>query len=437
MRVSFRSWYIIFMVVVHAVIVFLSYRLLKDSKLLFILSELFLLASVYVAVLIYRQFRKPADFVSSGIEAIRDKDFTVKFVPTQNREVDRLIEVYNLMIDQLRQERIKQMEGQFFLEKLVEASPIAILIFDLDGRISGLNSRAASLLGLPAERVKGKTPAETGHPLLDGLTGWVGDESRTVKVNGIQTYKVSRSHFMDRGFRRSFLMIEELTTEILETEKKAYGKVIRMMAHEVNNSIGAINSILDVTVSGLPETGYGDYRHALQVAMDRNNRLSLFMRRFADVVRLPVPHRVATDLNGLVRDIVQLMQVQAEAKGVRLQHHLSGKPVIRPVDVAQMEQMLVNVVKNAIEACPAGGEVRVVLEHDRLVVRDNGQPIPHEVAANLFNPFFSTKADGQGIGLTLTREILHNHGFPFSLRTNPDGWTEFEIGIVPSPARVG
>jgi signal transduction histidine kinase len=174
-----------------------------------------------------------------------------------------------------------------------------------------------------------------------------------------------------------------------------------------------------------PEVADPDVRHAVRVAIDRNDRLNQFMRRFADVVRLPAPNPVSTDVRGLVVDVVQLMQPQAIERGVSLTAHLPDSPVEQPIDVAQMEQVLVNVVKNAFEACRAGQVVEVVLNQQALLIRDNGQPIPQSVSANLFNPFFSTKATGQGIGLTLTREILLNHGITFSLGSEPDGWTVF------------
>ncbi len=431
MKISFRTRYLVFIALLHLVITGLAYWVLKEHKLFFLLAEVLILVSVYVAVRIYRQFEGPAQFISAGIEAIKDKDFTIKFVQTGNREVDQLIDVYNLMIDQLRQERTRQMEGQFFLEKLVEASPIAILIFDLDGRIASVNSKACALLEAPREALVGQSP-EAAHPMLNQMQHLEDGASQRIKGKGVQTYRAFKSHFMDRGFRRHFLMIEELTAEILETEKKSYGKVIRMMAHEVNNSIGAINSIIDVTHSSLPAPDYDDIRHALRVASERNDRLNRFMRRFADVVRLPLPHKVPNDLGDLVGNVTQLMKHQAEAAGVRLAYFSPAEPVAAALDRDQLEQVLVNVLKNAVEACRPGEEVEVHLGPHRLAVRDNGRPIPDAIAADLFNPFFSTKPDGQGIGLTLTREILLNHGFSFSLKTNPDGWTEFVVNLSPA-----
>lgn len=422
MHLNFRTRYLLYIIAVHAAIGGLLFLVLQQNKPWFIASEIGLLLSIYVAISIYRQFQQPSEFIASGIEAIRDKDFTVKFVPTGNREVDELITVYNLMIDQLRQERTRQVEQQFFLNKLIEAAPIAILIFDFDDRIASVNPRASELLAVKSDEVVGKSLAELGYSLLAQLADLADGESRVMKPNGIETYKVLRATFMDRGFRRSFLMIEELTPEILATEKKAYSKVIRMMAHEVNNSIGAVNSILDVTQTYVNEP---DVKHAVRVAIERNDRLNRFMRRFADVVRLPLPQKKPMDVSELGRNVTQLMQAFAEGRGVLLTC-IADKPNWQLVDADQLEQVLVNIVKNAIEACESGQQVVVCSAHS-LLIRNNGQPIPNDIAAQLFNPFYSTKPTGQGIGLTLAREILLNHQFSFSLKTNENGWTEFRI----------
>lgn len=429
MRLSTRTKYICYITILHLVLVLLVYKILFEDKLLFIGSELFLLLSAAASIALYHNFMQPIQFVKSGIEAIKDKDFSIKFVPTGKGEVDVLIEVYNLMIDQLREERIKQNEQHFFLEKLIEASPISIIILDYDDRIDSLNSKAKMQFDEVKTPLIGRKLDETEHALLRELTGMQDGDARIVKTNGIVTLKAQRSHFMDRGFRRSFLMIEELTNEILESEKNAYGKVIRMMAHEVNNTLGATDSILQTTSHMLPQAGYAEVKEALQIASERNQRLTRFMRNFADVVRLPAPVPTETDLVKLVRDVALFMEQSAADRGIKITYNLSATPVYRNVDRGQLEQVSVNVIKNAIEACETGNEVMIEVSESCIVFRNNGKPIDPQVNVQLFNPFFSTKPDGQGIGLTLTREILANHGFTFSLRTDPDGWTEFVIEL--------
>lgn len=428
MRLSTRSKYILYVTVLHLVLIFLVYKVLFQDKVLFIASEVFLFISIGASIRLYQNFMRPNEFVKSGIEAIKDKDFTIKFVPTGKGEVDTLIEVYNLMIDQLREERTKLHEQHFFLEKLIAASPIAILILDFDNRISSLNTKAEILFKVPPGSLSGKILEESGLPLLAELGTLLDGESRIMKTNGVETYKVRRSHFMDQGFRRSFLMIEELTAELLESEKKAYGKVIRMMAHEVNNTLGATDSILQTTRNFLHTEEYAELNEALRIASERNQRLTRFMRNFADVVRLPPPTLESIDLGKLVQEVVVFMQPYATGKGIALTMQPAPEtPTYLRVDAGQMEQVLVNVIKNAIEACEAGQEVQVSLSPQQLSVRDKGTPISSVQATQLFNPFFSSKPDGQGIGLTLTREILLNHGFSFSLKTREDGWTEFLV----------
>lgn len=398
------------------------YKVLFQDKVLFTASEVFLLISIGTCIRLYQHFIQPSEFVKSGIEAIKDKDFTIKFVPTGKGEVDTLIEVYNLMIDQLREERTKLHEQHFFLEKLLAASPIAILILDFNNQIATLNTKAELLLKIPPGSLSGKNLDETDLPLLAELGTLMDGESRIMKTNGVETYKVQRSHFMDQGFRRSFLMIEELTAELLESEKKAYGKVIRMMAHEVNNTLGATDSILQTTRNFLNTADYPELNEALRIASERNQRLARFMRNFADVMRLPAPTLKAIDLGKLVQEVVVFMRPYATGNGIALKMlPTSETPTYLRADAGQMEQVLVNVIKNAIEACEAGQKVEVDLFPQQLSIRNTGTPISPLEAAQLFNPFFSSKPDGQGIGLTLTREILINHGFSFSLKTRQDG----------------
>jgi two-component system nitrogen regulation sensor histidine kinase NtrY len=423
MRWSVKSKYILYILVLHLVLVWLVYKILFEDKVLFIASEIFLLISIVFSIKIYRDFMQPNEFVKSGIEAIKDKDFTIKFVPTGKGEVDSLIDVYNLMIDQLREERTKLNEQHFFLEKLIAASPISIIIFDFDEKIQTLNAKAYEQFG---KELIGKKLQETGNSLLTDLQKLPDGESKIIKAEGIETFKVQRSHFMDQGFKRSFILIEELTAEMHESEKKAYGKVIRMMAHEVNNTLGATDSILQTTRNYLASDEFSELSDALRIASERNMRLTLFMRNFADVVRLPLPGLEMIDMSKMVRDVSVFMKPFATEKHLGLELNVVEN-IIVTADSGQIEQVLVNVIKNAIQACTAGNEVHVILSEKELVVRNNGKPITSEESGQIFNPFFSSKPEGQGIGLTLSREILVNHGFYFSLKTNEDGWTEFVI----------
>ncbi len=430
MKISLRLQYILLFAILHIALLLLAFIWLDSNKPLFIASEILVIISIGFTVKIYTDFMRPVEFIRSGVEALKDKDFTVKFIPTGKNEIDVIIEVYNLMIDQLRLERTKLNEQHYFFQKLIEASPIAVLILDFDGKITSVNAETLRLFDREASSFEGHKPGELNIPLFGELQDMKDGESRTVKTNGIETYKIRRSNFMDRGFPRSFFMIEELTTEILKSEKNAYGKVIRMMAHEVNNTLGAVDSILQTTRKELAENEPSELTDALQIASERNQRLNRFMQNFADIVRLPVPEKASTDINKLLKGTGTLMKRSAAKHNISMELIIPEQPHQIPLDAAQVEQVFVNVIKNAIEACSEGDKIQLIAEENHIIIRNNGKPLSSETENQLFNPFFSTKSDGQGIGLTLSREILLNHGFTFSLKSDPNGWTEFIIEWV-------
>lgn len=422
-----RTKYILFVGIIHLVTLALTFIIFTDNKILFIASEVLVLFSAIISWQLYKELIRPLKTLMQGVDAIRDRDFNVKFLATGRYEMDQLINVYNSMIDELREERTKQEQQHFFLEKLINTSPTGIIILDLDECIHQLNPQALLLLGVAEQTLLGKPIHSIFHPLLQEISRLSSGESKTVNVNGIETYKLQKSHFIDRGFARYFIMLEELTAELLAAEKKAYGKVIRMMAHEVNNTVGPVNSILQSTLQAHENST--TISNALQVAIDRNHNLNMFMRNFADIVRLPEPQKKNTDLHQLLQSTSKLMELKAGEKQIAFAFELSSTPVQIQADTLQLEQALINIIKNAIEAIPEKGTIRFITRSwpKELIVQDTGKGIAPSVAEQLFSPFFSTKKDGQGIGLTLTREILLNHGYEFSLKTIEPGVTEFRI----------
>jgi nitrogen fixation/metabolism regulation signal transduction histidine kinase len=366
-----------------------------------------------------------------GVEAIKDRDFNIKFTFTGKHEMDQLISVYNQMIDQLRLERTKQEEQHFFLEKLIHTSPTGIVILDYDENIQQLNPKAIELLGIEGEVVNGQPITAINSPIIAEIAKLAIGHSKTITINGFNTYKIQKSHFIDRGFARYFVMIEELTSEILAAEKKAYGKVIRMMAHEVNNTIGPVNSILNsaLRTENIWKENHSSLRNAMEIAVNRNQNLNHFMRNFADVVRLPEPKKKRFQVNALVSRVSMLLQHRATEKGIAFHYNLAGQDFYIEADEAQMEQVLINIIKNAIEAIPGHGKILFASSNsDReIVVTDTGVGIDETIQDDMFSPFFSTKKDGQGVGLTLVKEILLNHGFSFSLKTTEPGETNFVI----------
>ncbi len=421
--------FISFIAIIHLTAIGLSYYIFKEKPLFFIASEVFILISFFIAWQLYQGLIQPLNLLMTGAEAIKDRDFNVKFLKTGKYEMDKLIEIYNQMIDQLRTERTQQQEQHYFLEKLVNTSPTGILMLDFDENITVLNPKARQMLGVDVAKILHKPLASISHPVFQALTHLKTGESRTITFNGVETFKCQKAHFMDRGFPRYFVMLEELTAEILAAEKNAYGKVIRMMAHEVNNSIGAVNSILDSALHFLDHSV--EVKNAVQVAIERNDHLNHFMRNFADIVRLPSPQKERINANELLQNMARLMEFNARERTINFEYELSPQPIWIEADRRQMEQVLVNVVKNALESIGTRGNVifKTSAFPAQLEIIDNGAGIDPETANRVFSPFFSTKKNGQGVGLTLVREILVNHGFSVSLRTERKDATVFRIGF--------
>jgi len=426
-----RTKYLLFVITLHMVTLVLTYFIFKDNKLLFIASEVFMLLSALLAWQLYRQLIQPLKTLMSGVEAIKERDFTTKFVTTGKHEMDELISVYNNMIDVLRTERTKQEQQHFFLEKLIQTSPTGIIILDYDNKVHQLNPKAVQFLGIEERAVANRQVDEIDHPVMKQISELRSGEAKTISLNGVTTFKLQKSHFIDRGFPRVFIMMEELTVEILEAEKKAYGKVIRMMAHEVNNTVGPVNSILESTLKTNQINAEQNValKNALQVAVDRNHNLNIFMRNFADIVRLPQPNKKKVDLHKLIANITTLMALKAGEKEIEFHYNLCLDPITLKADEQQMEQALINIVKNAIEAIEQRGTVTftTTLHPAQLIISDTGKGIDTSVSGQLFSPFFSTKKDGQGVGLMLIREILLNHQYKFSLENIEKGRTDFII----------
>ncbi|QHL87890.1 PAS domain-containing protein [Nibribacter ruber] len=432
---TLRNKFILTVAVLYLAMGVLAWQLLRYDKVLFVMAEALIVISLVFTYRLYLSFVRPMHLIAAGVESIKDRDFSIKFMETGQQEVDQLISVYNQMMDELRQQRVTQTEKHFLLERLIEASPSGIILLDTYDRVAGLNPAAAQLLQASSRDVVGKALGELPGHWGNSLESIPKDEQRVIRPNGIQTYRCRKIRFLDRGYHRYFLLIEELTQELLEKERNAYEKLIRMMSHEINNSIGAVNSILNSFKYFAPQLDADtkpDFDEALQVCITRNQNLAGFMANFANVVRIPVPVKRPVHLHELLQGIHRLMAPSFEQKQVTWQWNLDQESPMVAVDVQQLEQVLINVVKNALEATEPGGWVKVQTSASpaRLLIKDNGKPISPEVQEKLFSPFFSTKVNGQGIGLTMVREILLQHGFKFSLQTGQDGITAFAIDLT-------
>ncbi|HKS24917.1 MAG TPA: ATP-binding protein [Thermoanaerobaculia bacterium] len=408
-----RTKFILYFVALHFALAAFAVVVLFDHPVWLFAIEVAFAVSLVVGYRLTRALFLPLDLLRTGAELIGERDFATRFVPVGQREMDDLIAVYNDMIDRLREERLAAEERHQLLQKIVQASPSGILICDFDGNVEQMNPAAQRLA----------TPE-----MLAELAAMEPGQASLLTLDGPRRVKVWRAEFRDRGFAKSFYLVEEMTEELRLSEKAAYEKLIRMMSHEVNNSVGAVRSLLDSALRWAPQISAADrddYVTALTVASARIDALNRFMSGFADVVRMPPPHRGRVRVAGIVERIAALLRPDLGARNITLTLDLDETTA--EADAYQLEQVVLNIARNAVDAVGRDGAIAIVLRTGALTVRDSGPGISDDVRASLFTPFFTTKSDGRGLGLTIVQEILTNHGFGYSLQNGVGGGAEFVV----------
>ena len=372
---------------------------------------------------------KPLNTIGSGMELLREQDFSSRLSPVGQYEADRVVNIFNRMMEQLKNERLRLREQNNFLDLLIKASPMGVIITSLDEDLSELNPMALKMLGVRLEDVQGKKMKEIDSPLAVELANLPKGEKVTVRLNDSNIYRCTHSSFIDRGFQHPFYLVETLTDEVMKAEKKAYEKVIRMIAHQVNNTTAGITSTLDTVEQALSsEEGMEDICDVMRVCTDRCFSMSRFITRFADVVKIPEPRFTPTNLNDLAFTCKRFMEGMCNDRNIRLQLICDESLDDVKLDASLFEQVLVNIIKNTAESIGQDGQIIIRTSLPTAIeVVDNGPGISKETEAKLFSPFFSTKPNGQGIGLIFIREVLSRHGCTFSLRTYADGLTRFRI----------
>ncbi len=404
---------------------------MEERGILFYLGETLIAISLIFLLYFYHKVVKPMDTIGNGMDLLRQQDFSSRLKKVGQREADRVVSVFNRMMERLKDERLRLREQNHFLDLLINVSPMGVIILTLDGYISMVNDAALRFFGAAsASELKGKLLESIDHPLAEEIGRIPQEQTATVRLSDAMIYRCSRLSFVDSGFSHPFILIESLTSEVFKAEKKAYEKVIRMIAHEVNNTTAGITSTLD-TVNGALEMmdDTDDLREVMKVCIERCFSMSHFITNFANVVKIPEPQLLSVRLNERVLACKLFMENVCRSRSIALHLDLCEENPEVMLDAPLFEQVLLNILKNAAESIGEGGDVyiRTSAAPATLEIADTGAGISKEVEAKLFTPFFSTKPNGQGIGLIFIREVLIKHGCTFSLRTYADGLTRFRI----------
>lgn len=423
MRISW-IFSLIILLIVGAVV---ALMLLEAESVTYTVVWCVALLGVLLLVVFYRNVMKPLRTIANGVDLLRAQDFSSRLSHVGQREADKIVDMFNGMMASLKQERLKLREQNHFLDLLIDVSPMGIILIGSDGTITGGNRAAARFLDIDsAKDMSGLRPEDIQSTLGKVLCSLQDREVKVVRLNDSMVYRCSRLSFMESGISHPFYLIEKLTDEVMKAERKSYEKVIRMMAHEVNNSLAGIISVMETAEEEVDDP---DLSEAITACEDRCRDMGAFITKFASAVKIPEPTKRNTDLAELLRSRTPLFESICSATGSKLTISLPDKETSVFIDPELIEQVVTNIVKNAAESAGQGGTVEISIDGPgtRLTVTDDGPGISPEAAEMLFTPFFTTKESGHGLGLLLVSEVLNSHGCRFSLETCPDGLTRFRI----------
>ena len=365
---------------------------------------------------------RPFETIANMLAALREGDFSIRARVGDARDPLSLayLEI-NSLEEILREQRLGAVEATETLRKVLEEIDIVVLAFDPQGVLRIVNRAGERLLGQPAHRLRGRTADELR--LSSQLTGTT---PRTVELSfpgGSGRWELRRSVVRQEGYPLRLIALSDLSRALHEEERKAWKRIIRVLSHEINNSLAPIKSISGslhtlLKRSRLPAEIEDDVERGLGVISSRAETLGRFMASYARLARLPAPKLAPVPVGRLVQMVADLeTRVAVEV--------VPGPEATCSADADQLQQALINLVRNAADATleAEGRRVRLGWKiHDarvEIIVEDEGAGLGD--TGNLFVPFFTTKSGGSGVGLVLSRQIAETHGGTLLLENRGDG----------------
>jgi nitrogen fixation/metabolism regulation signal transduction histidine kinase len=358
---------------------------------------------------------RPLQTLANLLSALREGDFSQRAHPPQ--ESDALayaVDEVNAIGKVLREQRLGAVEAAALLNRVVAEVDVAVFAFDDSGRLRLVNRAGERLLGEPGERLVGRTEEELG--LADLLAREMPPILSRTFASGPGRWEVRSTTFREGGLPHRLLVISDLSRTLREEERQAWKRLIRVLGHELNNSLAPIHSMASTLATLLtreppPEDWKEDMERGLEVIGNRSEALIRFMAAYARLARLPPPHPATCELSRLIQ--------RSAALETRLPVFVErGPEVTLEADPDQIEQLLINLIRNAVDAALlTGGSVGVGWRrngtHVEVRVEDEGPGLSN--TENLFVPFYTTKPGGTGIGLALSRQIAEAHGGTLTL----------------------
>lgn len=396
-----------------------------SPKVQWTLTTLILLVSLGFAFAVRERVVFPLHTLSNLLAGLREGDFSIRARSTAPGDPlgEVMVEV-NALVDTLRHQRLDAVEATALLQKVMAETDVAIFAFDDRDRLQLLNRAAERLLAQPAETLRGRRAESLA------LAGYLDpDTPRVLKISfpgGTGRWEIRRATFRQGGRPHRLLVLADVSEPLRDEERQAWQRLIRVLGHELNNSLtpiksiaGSLNDVLRQPPDARGPEWQDDLRQGLSIISERADSLSRFMSAYAQVARLPPPTFQSLALGPVVHRVARLE--------TRLDVGVTpGPPLTIEADRAQLEQLLINLIQNAADASLEGdGGVHIGWQLSpwqpgrvEIWVDDEGPGITD--TPNLFVPFFTTKPEGTGIGLPLSRQIAEGHGGSLELQNRPD-----------------
>jgi two-component system, NtrC family, nitrogen regulation sensor histidine kinase NtrY len=364
---------------------------------------------------------RPLQTMSNLLAALREGDYSIRARGARGGTAmgEVLLEI-NSLGETLRLQRLGAFEATALLRTIMSEIDVAVFTFDPKRRLRLVNRAGETLLGQPMDKLLGKTAGELDlHTCLEANE----DEPLTLNFPGASgRWGIRRSTFREEGLPHELLVLTDLSRTLREEERRAWQRLVRVLGHEMNNSLAPIKSLAASLESllrrdPLPQDWKDDASAGLNSIASRADSLSRFLQAYTRLTKLPPPQKENLDLGKLVQRVVDL----EPRLNVKV---LPGQKTVIPADAAQIEQALINLVHNAVDAAlETHGKVMIGWREKEdaveIFVQDEGPGIMNP--ANLFVPFFTTKPDGSGIGLPLSRQIAEAHGGSLALMNRESG----------------
>ena len=362
----------------------------------------------------------PLQTLANLLEALREGDYSIRArIPAEPDALGEVMTEVNILGDLLRSQRFHAVDATALLESVIAEIDIAVFTFDEGNALRLVNRAGERLMAQPADRLLKRTAENLG--LADCLEGETEQTFERSFPGQSGRWQMRRSSFREGGLPHHLLVLTDLSRALRDEERQAWQRLIRVLGHELNNSLAPMMSTAATLESLLrkenPHEGWReDAGRGLRMIAERCGSLNRFVAAYSRLARLPAPRLRPTPVGPLLRRVVQFetrLEVSVE----------EGPQQAIDADRDQLEQLLINLVKNGVEAAlETGGGVAVGWEtpgtHLEVWIRDEGPGLSN--TQNLFVPFFTTKPGGTGIGLVLCRQIAEAHGGNLTLSNRED-----------------